>query len=52
MRNPYIRRKLIREYTNVLALVAYLLIGGRLAEAADALAGLEKRVRREASKGA
>lgn len=50
MRNPYIRRKLIREYTNVLAVVAYLLISNRLTEAADALGGLEKRVRRAAGK--
>lgn len=51
MVNQYVRRKLIREYTNVLAVVAYLLISNRLLEAADALGGLEKRVRREASKG-
>lgn len=51
MVNQYVRRKLIREFCNVLAVVAYLLIGNRLEEAADALGGLEKRVRRASNKG-
>jgi len=51
MVNRYVRRKLIREYLNALAVVTYLLVGERLAEAADALAGLERRVRRESNKG-
>ena len=49
-RNPYKRRKLVRQYVQELVTALVLLDAERLIEAADQLEGLAVKVRREAER--